>query len=85
MRGDAMKRTINVRLSQSWQVPQKPGKDGKQYPPIVETLVVELNDIPLDQLGSTYTELNGELFRARLNHMKSIKQRSPVDDFVKDF
>jgi hypothetical protein len=74
---------IKIRLSQSWQIPQKVGKDGKQYPPVLEKLEIEI-DTTLDKLGATYTQLNAEMFNARVNHMKSIKQRSPVENAIND-
>lgn len=75
--------SIKIRLSQSWQIPQKVGKDGKQYPPVLERLEVEM-ETTLDKLGATYTQLNAEMFSARVNHMKGIKQRSPVDNAIND-
>lgn len=79
-----MSKMATIRLSQSWQVPQKPDRTGKTYPPIVETLSIEVENVPLHELGSTYTQLNTELFNARISHMKGLKQRSAVDGFMKD-
>jgi predicted DNA-binding ArsR family transcriptional regulator len=74
---------IKVKLSQQWQVPQKPDKNGKQYPPLVEKLEVEL-DSTIEQLAETYTMLNAEFFKARVSHMKGLKQRSAVNDYMKE-
>lgn len=74
---------VKVTLSQQWQVPQKPDKNGKQYPPLVEKLEVQI-DVPLEQLAETYTMLNAELFKARVSHMKGLKQRSTVDNLMKE-
>jgi hypothetical protein len=74
---------IKIRLSQQWQVPQKPDKNGKQYPPLVEKLEVEL-DGTLETLAETYTMLNSEFFKARVSHMKGLKQKSSVDSYMKE-
>jgi hypothetical protein len=79
-----MNKPVRIRLSQSWQVPQKPDKTGRQYPPIVETLVVEVDDVQWHDIANAYTQLNTELFKARISHMKAIKQKSPVDAILKD-
>lgn len=77
-----MKR-VKMRLSQAWQVQQKPDKQGRQYPPLTERLEIEV-EVPMEEVAITYTELNAQLFNARVTHMKNIKQKSSLDTMMKD-
>jgi hypothetical protein len=79
----AMNNKVKLRLSQSWQVPQKADKNGKTYPPLAEKLELEV-EVSMDEVASTYTMLNAELFKARVTHMKGLKQRAPIDNMIRD-
>lgn len=78
-----MAKMVKLRLSQSWQVQQKPDKQGRQYPPILERLEIEV-EVPMEEVALTYTQLNSQLFNARVQHMKNIKQKTSLDSFVKE-
>lgn len=74
---------VKLRLSQAWQVPQKPDRQGRQYPPITERLEVEV-EVPIGDVATTYTFLNAQLFNARVRHMQSVKKSNSLDSMIKE-
>jgi len=79
---------VMITIARSWDIPQK-GKDGKPYPPIRETVTIQLK-AEQGEISRTYIDMNEAFFNMRMEHFASIRNRGNASsggqrDYTGDF